>query len=83
MLPLLVIGWEGEIRAQPKDILERATKEGQLIFYSGIPIPDAQAILSALERKYPFIKSTFYRSTGSALVSRIQTEQRPELTYGM
>jgi iron(III) transport system substrate-binding protein len=75
MLPLLVVGWE-EIRAQPKDILERATKEGQLIFYSGIPIPDAQAILSALERKYPFIKSTFYRATGSALVSRIQTEQR-------
>jgi hypothetical protein len=53
MLPLLVIGWEGEIRAQPKDILEGAKKEGQLIFYSGIPIPDAQPILSALERKYP------------------------------
>jgi iron(III) transport system substrate-binding protein len=47
-----------------------------LVFYSGIPIPDAQSILAALERKYPFIKTTFYRATGSALVSRIQTEQR-------
>ncbi len=32
--------------------------------------------MSALERKYPFIKTTFYRATGPALVSRIQTEQR-------
>jgi hypothetical protein len=28
MLPLLVIGWEGEIKAQPKDILEGAKKRG-------------------------------------------------------
>ena len=52
------------------------SREGQLVFYSGIPVPDAQAILSALEKKYPFIKTTFYRATGPALVSRIQTEQR-------
>jgi iron(III) transport system substrate-binding protein len=65
-----------EAQSQPKDVLEGAKKEGQLVFYSGIPIPDAQSILSALERKYPFIKTTFYRSTGPALVSRIQTEQR-------
>jgi len=41
-----------------------------------MPIPDAQAILSAFEKKYPFIKTTSYRATGPALVSRIQTEQR-------
>ncbi|HZA55850.1 MAG TPA: extracellular solute-binding protein [Candidatus Udaeobacter sp.] len=76
MLPLVLFGWGGETKAQSKDIVEGAKKEGQLVFYSGIPIPDAQAILSALERKFPFIKTTFYRATGSALVSRIQTEQR-------
>ena len=66
----------GDLAAQSKEVVEGARKEGQLVFYSGMPIPDAQAILSALEQKYPFIKSTFYRATGSALVSRIQTEQR-------
>jgi hypothetical protein len=76
MLPLIVFGWGGEIKAQPKEIVEGAKKEGQLVFYSCIPIPDRQAILSAMEKKYRFIKTTFYRSTGSALVSRIQTEQR-------
>ena len=62
--------------AQSKELLEGAKNEAQLVFYSGMPVPDAQAILSALEKKYPFIKTTFYRATGSALVSRIQTEQR-------
>jgi iron(III) transport system substrate-binding protein len=73
---VLVLGWGLQAQSQPKEVVEAAKKEGQLVFYSGIPIPDAQAILSALERKYPFIKTTFYRATGPALVSRIQTEQR-------
>ena len=64
------------LAAQSKEVVEGARKEGQLVFYSGMPIPDAQTILSAIEKKYPFIKTTFYRATGSALVSRIQTEQR-------
>jgi iron(III) transport system substrate-binding protein len=76
ILTLLMFSWPAPAHGQPQDVLEGAKKEGQLVFYAGIPIPDAQAILSALERKYPFIKTTFYRATGSALVSRIQTEQR-------
>jgi iron(III) transport system substrate-binding protein len=76
LLSLVVLASAGNVAAQSKEILEGARKEGQLVFYSGIPIPDAQAILSALEKKYPFIKTTFYRATGPALVSRIQTEQR-------
>jgi iron(III) transport system substrate-binding protein len=76
LLTLIVLTSAGDVTAQSKEVIEGARKEGQLVFYSGIPIPDAQAILSALEKKYPFIKSTFYRATGPALVSRIQTEQR-------
>lgn len=76
LLSLVVLASAGNVAAQSKEVLEGARKEGQLVFYSGIPIPDAQAILSALEKKYPFIKTTFYRATGPALVSRIQTEQR-------
>ena len=60
----LLISWPAPARGQSQDILAGAKKEGQLVFYAGIPVPDAQAILSALERKYPFIKTTFYRATG-------------------
>ena len=76
LLTLIVLTSAGDVTAQTQEVIDGARKEGQLVFYSGIPIPDAQAILTALEKKYPFIKSTFYRSTGPALVSRIQTEQR-------
>ena len=76
LLNLVILASPSGLMAQSKEDLEAARKEGQLVFYSGIPIPDAQAILAALEKKYPFIKTTFYRSTGPALVSRIQTEQR-------
>src|SRR5918992_1355413 len=76
LLLLISLGSAGNLAAQSREVIEGARKEGQLVFYSGMPIPDAQEILSALEKKYPFIKTTFYRATGSALVSRIQTEQR-------
>lgn len=76
ILPLLIFNSTGEVGAQSKEIVEGAKKDGQLVFYAGIPVPDAQAILAAFEKKYPFIKTTFYRSTGPALVARIQTEQR-------
>jgi iron(III) transport system substrate-binding protein len=76
-LALVIFSWHGETKAQSsKEILDGAKKDGQLVFYAGIPVPDAQVILAAFEKKYPFIKTTFYRSTGPALVSRIQTEQR-------
>ncbi len=76
LLLLISLGSADDLAAQSREVIEGARKEGQLVFYSGMPIPDAQEILSTLEKKYPFIKTTFYRATGSALVSRIQTEQR-------
>jgi iron(III) transport system substrate-binding protein len=76
LLLLISLGSADDLAAQSRELIEGARKEGQLVFYSGMPIPDAQEILSTLEKKYPFIKTTFYRATGSALVSRIQTEQR-------
>lgn len=75
-LLIILFSWIGEARAQSNEIIEAAKKEGELVFYSGIPVPDAKAILSAFEKKYPSIKTTHYRATGPALVSRIQTEQR-------
>ncbi|MGH7772220.1 MAG: ABC transporter substrate-binding protein [Candidatus Binatia bacterium] len=73
---LIALGLKEQVRGQSKEVIEGAKKEGELVFYSGIPVPDAKAILSAFEKKYPFIKTTHYRATGPALVSRIQTEQR-------
>lgn len=72
----VVCGLADDVGGQSKETLEGAKKEGELVFYSGIPVPDGKAILSAFEKKYPFIKATHYRATGAALISRIQAERR-------
>ncbi|MGH7823830.1 MAG: ABC transporter substrate-binding protein [Candidatus Binatia bacterium] len=56
--------------------IEGAKKEGALLLYSGIPIPDAKELLAAFQKKYPFIKTNHYRSRGAKLISRIQAESR-------
>src|SRR5437870_3651084 len=76
LMLLFVLVWFADVKSQPKDLVESAKSEGEFVFYSGIPVPDAQALLSAFEKKYPLIKTTQYRATGPALVSRIETEQR-------
>src|SRR5690242_1187882 len=39
----LLFSWPAPARGQSQDVLERAKKEGQLVFYAGIPVPDAQS----------------------------------------
>jgi ABC-type Fe3+ transport system substrate-binding protein len=77
---LLLVGWivfgSAAAKGQPKELIEGAKKEGQLVFYSGIPVPDGKAIMEAFQRKYPFIKGTHYRAAGTALTARIQSERR-------
>ena len=46
LLYVLLYWSVGEVKAQPKEIIEAAKKEGQLVFYSGIPVPDGKLILS-------------------------------------
>ena len=57
-------------------LIEAAKKEQQLVYYTGMPVMDANVLLSSFEKKYPFIKTTHYRAGGPALISRIQNEYR-------
>jgi hypothetical protein len=70
------------LAAQSKEVVEGARKEGQLVFYSGMPIPDAQTILSAIEKKYPFITTTFYRATGRHWCREFRPNSAPVRLYG-
>ena len=72
----LLASWPGMGLGQTADKIEGAKKEGQVVFFSGMIVQDTQALLSAFEKRFPFIKATHYRARGSALVARIQTENR-------
>lgn len=61
---------------QTVERIEAAKKEGQVTFFSGMIAQDTQPLFAAFEKRYPFIKATHYRARGSALIARIQTENR-------
>jgi hypothetical protein len=65
---ILLAGIPREVRSQSDERIEDAKKEGQLVFYSGMIVQDTQIVLTAFEKRYPFIKTTHYRARGSALV---------------
>jgi iron(III) transport system substrate-binding protein len=73
---VLLIAWPHLSSGQTRERVEAAKKEGQMVFFSGMIVQDTQALLTAFENRYPFIKATHYRARGSALVARIQTESR-------
>ncbi|MBI4283047.1 MAG: extracellular solute-binding protein [Chloroflexi bacterium] len=80
---LLLCAWvgPGPLAQTAKDLkqaerIEMAKKEGKLVWYTGLPIQPAQRIVDAFQKKYPFIKMTFFRSSAEAMINRILTEDR-------
>ena len=63
---VLLAAWLGMGLGQTVDKIEGAKKEGQVVFFSGMIVQDTQALLSAFEKRFPFIKATHYRARGSA-----------------
>ncbi len=56
--------------------LDKAKQEGRLIFYTSWGPTDADYVLRAFERKYPFIKVDSVRSSSEKTLNRLLTEQR-------
>jgi len=56
--------------------LDKAKQEGRLIFYTFWGPTDADYVLRAFERKYPFIKVESVRSSSEKTLNRLLTEQR-------
>jgi iron(III) transport system substrate-binding protein len=57
-------------------LIDGAKKEGALVWYMSASIEDAQAILLAFNKKYPFLKTDFFRAGSARLFNRIMNEAR-------
>jgi len=55
---------------------EGARKEGQLIFYTSLAVPIVRPLMSAFEKKYPYIKIVIWRAGGEALLPKILEEYK-------
>jgi iron(III) transport system substrate-binding protein len=75
-----LIFWSGAAAAAESDerkkLVELAQKEGQLVFYTSMDAGDARLLTQAFQKKYPGIKTDFYRAGREAVFSRFAVEQK-------
>ena len=54
--------------------LDQARKEGEVVWYTAMNVPDAEVLRKPFNERYPFVKLTLLRSTGEKVRTRILTE---------
>ena len=64
------------VQAQESPWLAGAKKEGELLVYGTMNIPQMGKMLEEFQKKYPFIQARQYRAGGEKLAQRIVTEVR-------
>ena len=65
--------WAAPLNAQN---LEKALKEGEVVWYTPTAIEDSQKMIQAFEKKHPGIKIRLFRNRETALLPRILSEKQ-------
>ena len=56
------------------DLIGQAKKEGRVVWYTTVSIPESKQFVDMFEKQYPFLKVDLLRSGSGALVNRIVSE---------
>src|SRR5687768_13761015 len=59
-----------------EQLIAGAKKEGRLVLYASATAPQLQMYFSAFNKKYPFIKTEFFRTGKQALLSKVLLEEQ-------
>src|SRR5258706_633957 len=62
--------------AEREKILAAAKSEGRLVLYTGMDTEEANLYAKEFKKKYPFIKTEIFRSSGEKVQARFVVEQR-------
>lgn len=62
--------------AGAQDLKAKAEAEGKLMFYATFNAADSKTLIDGFKQLFPKIDAVYYRSTDSALMERILTENR-------
>ena len=74
---IIVFCLSGTAFAQTQDqLIAGAKKEGALVVYASATAPQLQMYFAAFNKKYPFIRSEFFRTGKQKLVSKILLEEQ-------
>ena len=69
------------IAASQDGLLEAARREGELVYYASMNVAEANAVISAFEKRYPFIKVKLNRIASEKLLTRVLTEARAKKIF--
>lgn len=72
---LLVAAFRVEAQTEA-ELIGAAKKEGKVVYWTTMRLPDAQALAQGFESKYPFTKAEIVRISGDQLIERAITEYR-------
>jgi iron(III) transport system substrate-binding protein len=69
------------IAASQDGLLEAARREGELVYYASMNVAEANAVIGAFEKRYPFIKVKLNRIGSEKLLTRVLTEARAKKIF--
>lgn len=76
MLLLLLVGLVAVARGQDRETLEAARKEGKVTIFGSLQDDVMRDIQSGFEKKYPGVKSVYWRASTTAVMDRAINEFR-------
>jgi len=63
-------------QAASESALDAARREGELVYYASMNLAEANSLIGAFEKRYPFIKVKLNRIGSEKLLTRVLTEAR-------
>jgi iron(III) transport system substrate-binding protein len=77
ILSLFISAYPGPIQAQnEQEKIEQAKKEKVVNWYGSMNVEDAQALTSAITKKYPFLQINRFRGNNGVVLNKMQSEAR-------
>jgi ABC-type Fe3+ transport system substrate-binding protein len=71
---ILLSAGQGTAQVVNPDLIAQAKKEGRVVWYTTVSIPESKQLADMFEKQHPFIKVDLLRSGSGALVNRIVSE---------
>jgi ABC-type Fe3+ transport system substrate-binding protein len=75
LFPAMSLFWLSSVQAQSNpEIIAKAKKEGRVVWYTTVSIPESQQFAALFQKQFPSINVDIIRTGSSALVNRVISE---------
>jgi iron(III) transport system substrate-binding protein len=73
---IVLLAYSGALAEPPEPLVAGAKQEGKLVVYASATAPQLQMYFAAFNKRYPFIKTEYFRTGKQKLVSKILFEEQ-------